>query len=225
MSIDEVWNHQRTTFGVEMDEYVRRNALTPEGASERVERIVGLRSLSRTEDTLRILLGAPRAPLMAGDKILQRIVAEVAADAADLKTRIVDRSAGRSNYQLVVPGRLSRRGVTIAHHFHVDLNFAMTAARARIRHGAEGPFVAGMSALPPLPCRRLWMDVTFPPGTAPNVAWSVAWSALRVPDETGTIVDGLQAASHALELTSRRILLEVEQPLVGLAYGVAWLLP
>jgi hypothetical protein len=219
-----LWFHARDLFGCESLEETKIVRIEPDGRGRIEIRTRGLRALRRLEGPLRLRLGLGRPVLQATHAQLRGVDAE----GEELRIARVAGAEGLDLHELVIPAPLARRGVSFTRELDHPGVYALTAERARERTGQEGPYNEGATFGALVPTRLLRLVVRFPPETWPPAdERACAWSLAQVPHpETPGFFSADPPPGLRLERDPRhrQLRLEVERPVMGVKYAIAWYL-
>lgn len=224
LSPAQAWAFRRDLIGCEVDAESKLVDIDAKGdAAMRIE-TRALRLLSPRPGPVRLHVGFS-APTMTLSRARLRSVSTSGDDAESLRIAAMTGPGGEKLYQLTIPERLARHGVSFTRVLVHPAIYALTPEEAQRRTGQPGPFHEGTSFAVSLPVRRLRLIVRFPKGAFPGHFTAHVWPVNQAPDPS---VSGLGAWLHphgmSLETRqrSRKIVLTVEQPMIGVKYGLAW---
>ncbi|MEM7244167.1 MAG: helix-turn-helix transcriptional regulator [Acidobacteriota bacterium] len=218
----ELWEHYRQLYGMEAEEESKELILAEDGWAEALYTTRRLRSLVDRRQGLQISYAS--APLDASappDEIEQEGPEEEWDD--EFRTRFLRRPDGQAIHQLSFSNEATRRGVSYTRRVSQASRFAMKARDVpEGRNATEGQSFAAA-----FPVRRLVVAASFP-----KTYWPRKITARVTPTfPVGPEHDEELARMHGQRLQlrryrrQRRIVLSVEEPLIGVQYALTWSLP
>lgn len=217
----ELWQHLRDAFGLVASSVDKRVRIQEDGRVRTVLRTRGMRDL-RGRGELRLREGGLLEALQAAPHVVEAITGRDAS----LRVRAYREPDGSKRHLLRAKNAGDREGLsyTVRHALSSRPLFYFFARRV----GRPPPLHEGSSHAVRFPCERLSLKVTFPAGYEPVSFGAMVLPSCQVPHPT------LEPFSSFANLPAVRLSrrggrlhagIEVERPLVGFKYAVAWLMP
>lgn len=219
----EAWEWYREAHLLEAESFEEIRIVRPDGTRERSLTLTGLRSLDPRDKPVKILLSADTGVFSRGSPQLLSIATEAEDDEDDVRVRTYERMAQGVRHVVTIPGRRSRKGLTLSESRLNQGKVALNLAEGQARNETKDPdIVIGGSSTVSIPTRRLVHELRLPPNARvrdPYVACKpVALAAVRLDTSW---LEHLHAGAYRVEfdLLNGRLRLEVENPLCGFSYG------
>ncbi|MEM7244973.1 MAG: helix-turn-helix transcriptional regulator [Acidobacteriota bacterium] len=220
----EVWEHYRNLYGLEATEESKELVIDDEGWAEAVYRTRGLKSLVPRPQGLVVRYGEG-ALVRRGSDPPQQIEQDGPEHEHDegFRTRLIRRGEASAIHELAFSPEAARRGVSYTRRVERALSYVVSADQQDSEDLRDGhSFTAAF------PVRRLVVGVRFPSGFWPGGLQAHSWPTFRLPAPHG---EELSARLHPRRLRlvtsrrERRVTLTIEEPLIGIHYGISWLGP
>ena len=215
----ELWAHQRSLHGLVAEEESKELVVEEDGWADAVYHTRGLRSLRPRPDGLVVRYGASRAQPASRSTPPDTIEQHGTEEELDegFRTRLVRHGGGQVVHELRFSPEAASRGVGYTRRM-------ARVTRCAFDGGGSAPEREGHGFAAAFPVRLLRVAVRFPPGRFPKDLRAHARGSFVVPGLDERVERLLHPEGLDLELSrrARRAVLVVEEPLIGVRYGLSW---
>lgn len=219
-TIPEAWAHERALHGLEADEEHKDLIIADDGWAEAIYRTRGLRSLRERSDGLIVRYGASRTQPPGRSTPPDTIEQDGPESELDdgFRTRLIRGGGGQVIHELRFSSAAAASGVSYTRRMARVWSYSLGAdgaAAGRDGHGFAAAF----------PVKRLRVSVRFPAGFKPKDLLPHARPAFPVPGHDARLEAALHPDGFDLRISRRAGTAElvVDEPLVGVRYGLTWL--
>lgn len=226
LTAEEAWNGLRDLHGIEAEALRRECTLFEDGHVDDITEFLRLRTVDGVARP--IALGQLHGHNVHGSSSYRLVSMETDADEEedDVTSRLVLKDHGRPHQVIQVPPAMAARGMWLRIHMTSGNVHVMNREGVHAKYGPTDELVvSGLALTPNVPARTAACTVRFPKGFRPIDVWPVALPYSRPFDHVPLgLLDHVHPGAHRWTSDPEAGLhqLEIDLPLYGLKYGIAW---